>query len=95
MPTITFKPSGKTAVVMENANLMIAALRAGLPVGSSCSGQGICNKCVMKIETGGANLSAPGPLEQALKERENFADAQRVSCQSKVLGDVTVSTTYW
>jgi ferredoxin len=74
---------------------MTAIIQAGRPIGSSCGAIGICARCFVKVITGMENLSKPNPIEKKLLERENFAGDMRISCQTKVLGDVTVTTSYW
>jgi 2Fe-2S ferredoxin len=81
--------------VVSGANLMQSLLAAGLPVASSCHGDGVCAKCRVEIVSGAENLSTIGPLEQTLHDRNRIPRGKRVSCQTQVLGDVTVDTAYW
>lgn len=81
--------------VEQGANLMQSLLAANLPVASSCDGEGICAKCRIKILEGANNLSAPREVEVFLKENNNIAKEIRISCQTQVLGDVSVDATYW
>lgn len=74
---------------------MTALLRQGVPVASSCQGDAVCAKCRIKVLQGGENLSAPGPDEAFLLEREELGADIRISCQCKVLGDVSVDAPYW
>lgn len=74
---------------------MQALLDGGLPVASSCKGDGVCAKCRIEIVAGKENLSPENELEAFLRERHSIPRAQRVSCQTQVLGDITVDTTYW
>jgi ferredoxin len=94
MPRITF--SDKTFIeVPAKTNLMAAILQAERPIGSSCGAIGICARCFVKVVSGMENLSKPNPIEQKLLAREKFAPDMRISCQAKVLGDVSVTTSYW
>lgn len=68
---------------------------AGIPVASSCGGDAVCAKCLLKVTAGAENLSAPTPEELFLKEIHDIPDDTRVSCQARVLGDVTVDARYW
>jgi 2Fe-2S ferredoxin len=86
------KPSIEVPV---GANLMRSLLSAGLPVASSCDGDGICSKCRIKIIEGPQNLSIPNDTELILKEQNSIGKEFRISCQTEVLGDVTVDATYW
>lgn len=74
---------------------MEALLGAGIPVASSCAGEGVCAKCRVTIVQGSENLSAENDLEQFLKSKHKIPDSARISCQVQVLGDVTVDTSYW
>lgn len=74
---------------------MKALLAGGLPVASSCKGDGVCAKCRVTITEGNRNLSAQNEREALLRERHSIEKTQRVSCQVTVEGDVTVDTSYW
>ena len=74
---------------------MKALLDAELPVASSCDGDGVCAKCKIVIVEGNQNLSAQNDTEDFLKEANNIPDNMRISCQTEVLGDITVDATYW
>ncbi len=74
---------------------MRALLDQGLPVASSCRGDGVCAKCRVEIVEGMKNLSRESDLEIFLRERHGIPRAERVSCQVTVHGDVTVDASYW
>lgn len=74
---------------------MQALLSAGLPVASSCRGDGVCAKCRIEIIEGKENLTPEGDRESFLRERHDIPRAERVSCQVQVLGDLLVDTSYW
>lgn len=99
MPTITVKRSGRALAVPAGENLMSALMAGGLPVASSCHGDGICGKCGVIVEGAG------GPVENALtpmsedelgfQGRGLLPAGRRLSCQCRVLGDVVVDAPYW
>lgn len=95
MPTIRFSKSRPELTVTEGANLMQALLEGGLPVASSCRGDGVCGKCRIEIVEGRKNLSPETELEKFLRERHSIPKEMRVSCQTHVLGDVAVNASYW
>jgi len=95
MPTIKFVKNFPALTVPDGAILMEELLRANLPVASSCHGDGICGKCRIKIIEGAENLSKIGSLEQLLRDRLRVPPEFRISCQTQVLGDITIDTTYW
>jgi ferredoxin, 2Fe-2S len=85
----------KTIPCEKGQNLFKLLRQQDVPVASSCLGDGICGKCVLKIEQGTENLSPPTELELKLKEKYKLTNQQRISCQCQVLGDVGVRSTYW
>lgn len=105
MPKIRFTKSRPDLDVESGANLMKALLAGGLPVASSCRGDGVCAKCRIEIVlaeqmTGpaaarSAALSTEGETESFLRERHSIPSNMRVSCQVAVLGDITVNASYW
>ena len=50
--TITFQPSGKSAVVPQGSTLLDASARAGIFVETPCGGQGRCGRCLVKLDSG-------------------------------------------
>jgi len=95
MPKITFLPSQKTLEVSSGTLLFDAALRAKLPVASSCSAEFVCGKCNMQVVEGGENLSPQRDLERKLLHRNGKPESDRISCVTRIYGDCTVTTTYW
>jgi 2Fe-2S ferredoxin len=95
MPKIKLKKSGKVIVIEKGANLMKSLTENQIPVASSCSGEGVCAKCRMQIIEGMENLTLPNETELFLREKFSLTKDLRISCQTQVLGDITVDTTYW
>lgn len=96
MPRISFKKNNHTPLeVPVNTNLMKALLEAGLPVASSCDGDGVCAKCKIIIIEGAQNLTEENETEIFLKESNNISDSARISCQTEILGDIVIDATYW
>ena len=96
MPQIKFAKNNHAPLeVPVGANLMQSLLAAGLPVASSCHGDGVCAKCRMEITEGAAQLPKPNETEEFLIERFNLAKNIRVSCQVHVQADLTLQATYW
>lgn len=89
------KPVHVPIEVDAGANLMEVVVAAGLPVASSCSGEGVCAKCRLNVLEGLDNLSPRDDLEEFLAERYELKNNQRISCQCRVLGDIKVDATYW
>lgn len=95
MALISFKKHSRVLDVAHGSNLMKVLLESGIPVGSSCGGEGVCTKCLINIIRGANNLSPPNDREQVLRTQHKFADQMRVSCQTQVLGDIEIDADYW
>ena len=95
MPQILIPKFNKSLVVEQGANLMDELLKAGLPVASSCDGDGVCGKCRIKILKGAENLGKRNEIEIFLMEQNSYSTEFRISCQTQVLGDIEVDATYW
>ena len=95
MPIVTFLPSGKTFEVAEGTLLFDAAMNAGLPVASSCGAEQVCGRCNMSVILGADNLSPRREWENQLLSRDKKPKTDRISCMTKIMGDCTVTTTYW
>lgn len=93
--TVRFLPSGRSISVAVGTLLLEAIREAKLPVAQSCGGFGICSWCKVQVIEGETNLSLPSAPEQRLMKRQSFKPNERASCQAEVVGDVTVTTTYW
>jgi len=95
MPKISFTKDFPPITVSRGETLMKALLNAGRPVASSCHGDGICSKCRMTIVDGLNNLSRYTDLEKQLRDQHKLEKKIRISCQTQVLGDITIDTPYW
>lgn len=95
MPQIRRSRQPEVLEVEEGANLMQALQNAGIAVASSCGGDAVCGKCILKITSGAENLSPPTEDELFLVEKDRIKPGFRVSCQCQVLGDIEVDATYW
>ena len=95
MPRIHFIKGQPPLEVAEGAVLMDVLLKAGFPVASSCHGDAVCGKCRVEVIEGWENLSPIEGHEEILSRRLRIKPPYRVSCQAKVLGDITIDTGYW
>jgi ferredoxin len=84
---VSFSPIGNSAEAKADETILDVARRAGVPIGNSCGGIGVCNRCKVKIVQGSENLTPPTRFE--------IDPDHRLACQSVVLGDCTVTTSYW
>lgn len=96
MPVISFVNDKKPKFeVAAGSNLMFSLLERDIPVASSCHGEGVCSKCRIQIIQGADKLSKPNERELFLAQQNNLKANERISCQTLVLGDITIHTGYW
>ncbi len=95
MATITLVKSGRKIEALAGSSLMKSLLAAGVPVASSCHGDGVCAKCRVQILEGAENLSLRNETEVFLAEKASLKKNERISCQVEVLSDVVVDASYW
>lgn len=96
MPEIKFAKNFPSLQVSPQNSLMKELLGAGLPVASSCGGDGVCAKCRVFVLEGAENLSPAEESELQLAARLKFNSNERLSCQAKCLiGSVRLDTDYW
>lgn len=109
MPTVKFVKQKKTVEVPEGANLRQVARENGVDVYSgvhkyvNCMGNGMCCSCRMRIVKGEENVSEQGWWERlnmlnplnpfGFFSRIGEEKQMRLSCQTKVEGDIEVEVT--
>lgn len=86
MPRVIFVDEGKAAEFAEGKTLLSCALEMGVAISHVCGGDGACGTCRVEVIDGMERLSPPTP-DETYKEIE---PPHRLSCQSKVNGDVLV-----
>ncbi|MBQ6325495.1 MAG: 2Fe-2S iron-sulfur cluster binding domain-containing protein, partial [Clostridia bacterium] len=87
MVTITFRVNGSEVKISahEGDNLLQVAQRANVVIDAPCSGNGACGKCRVKLISGRLD----SPKTRHITDEE-YASGWRLSCLSKVLGDVVI-----
>lgn len=86
MPTITFKPMGKTITVSSGTELLDAARQAEVEVKAPCGGKGTCGKCIVRITEGEVDSDSLGVLSGPA-----VADGYVLACKTKVIdSDITI-----
>ena len=86
MPRVTFADEGKSAEFPAGKTMLTCAAEMGVKVSHVCGGDGACGTCRIEIVEGWNNLTPPTP-DETYKELE---PPYRLSCQSKITGDVIV-----
>lgn len=92
MPKIHIPQKNLTLDAPKNENLMFFLKSQHIPVASSCTAEGICGKCHLKI-TG--DLPKPNKLEQETLHRNKIDEDHRLSCLVILDQDITVEASYW
>jgi uncharacterized 2Fe-2S/4Fe-4S cluster protein (DUF4445 family) len=97
---VVFTPSGKRGRFPLGTPLLQAARSLGVDVDSVCGGRAICGRCQVLVMEGefakhgvtssAANLSALSAAEQSYSNRRALPSGYRLSCQSRVQGDLVV-----
>jgi ferredoxin len=88
--------NGEVAVdAAEGQDVLHAALGASLPLASSCGGEGACKACRIEVLVGADRLSPPTERERAALDAAACGPNERLACAARILGDVTITTSYW
>jgi adenylate cyclase len=95
VPKVRFVPLGKEKEIRSGATIISAANQLKVPIGQSCSGDGICGWCKVRVIEGREHLAPPGELEMKLFQTYSYDPDERAACLAKVKGDITVTTSYW
>ncbi len=97
---VVFMPSGKRGRFPEGTAVLEAARVLGVDIDSVCGGRGICGRCQVDVTVGDfakhgvkSDLNSLSPLaaaEEKFKERRGLKEGRRLSCHSRLLGDVVI-----
>ena len=87
---MTFRPSGARVDCAEGESVFDVGRRAGIEISTACVGKATCGLCRVKILAGEATLSALNPAERKHLGNVYFITKQRLSCQTRVYGDVVL-----
>lgn len=90
MPKIMFQPSGVSIDVQDGTSILDASFQAQVKIPTTCGGKASCRLCIVKILEGDKFISQMGFSEQNLLGNVFFITKERLSCQTKVFGDVVV-----
>ena len=83
-------PHQKVLEVSEDTPLLQALLKEKIYIKSSCGGHASCSDCVVKIVEGKENINKPSFDEKNLLGNVFFITKERLSCQTKITGDITI-----
>ena len=87
---VHLKPMEKTIMVDGDTNLLAAFREEDIYVKSSCGGYASCSDCLIKIVEGVDNINTPSFEETQMIGNVFHITKERLSCQTKVEGEVTI-----
>lgn len=90
MPKITFLPAGVTIEVPAGTSVFAASSKAELPIPSQCGGKCACALCRVKLVEGEDLVSPIEWDEEGHMGNVFYLTRERLSCQTRVYGDVVV-----
>ena len=73
----------REGVELSEGNIMEAARRIGIPIPSECGGNGVCGKCVVRVEGEKGALASKTSVEKKF----NLDREERLACQARIVGD--------
>lgn len=82
---VLFKPDNKKALAKKGANLLHAAVQAGIFIHSSCGGDGVCGRCKVILKKGNFRTEPTGRITKQEKEKGYV-----LACLTSVHGNLTV-----
>ncbi|MEE2757065.1 MAG: 2Fe-2S iron-sulfur cluster-binding protein [Myxococcota bacterium] len=90
--TVVFKNADGEwrTTVPEGSSLLDAAQACDAPVHTLCNGIGACVQCKVKVLENPDNLSTPESLETELIGNLYHITQERLGCQARVSGNVTI-----
>lgn len=86
----TLWPSGEVISLNSEDTLLNQLKKAGKKIKSSCGGCATCSDCTIVVKSGEMNLTPQTFEELRLLGNVFHITKERLSCQTKVTGDVTL-----
>ncbi|MCA6074217.1 2Fe-2S iron-sulfur cluster-binding protein [Fulvivirga sedimenti] len=91
MPEITISNlAGKKVKVPGNQSILLAFQENFIDWMHACGGKGRCTTCAFNVQAGMDALSPLTPVEKRFLEDGKLSGRQRLACQTRCLGDVTI-----
>lgn len=88
MSEIYVWPDEVTIQVTDNANLLEAAVEAGVGIAHLCGGRGRCSTCRIRVIDGRESLTDRTEAEAAMAAKLDFPGEIRLACQTEASGSV-------
>ena len=92
MPKVSFHYAGTTKTVdaQTGESILKIALDNGIPMEHACGGNGFCTTCMCSVKSGMENLSPRNDREENMGVT---MEPYRLSCQTRVQGDIEIEVT--
>lgn len=87
---VTLLPSGEVLDFNGDETLLAQLKASGKKIKSSCGGCATCSDCVIIVKSGEENLTAQTFEELRLLGNIFHITKERLSCQTRLTGDVTI-----
>ena len=82
---VHFDPDNVDIIVEQGANLLEAAIAAGVHINASCGGAGVCGTCKVLIKQGQVESTRTEKISA-----EEYEQGLRQACQSRIITDLVV-----
>ncbi|MEE8580167.1 MAG: 2Fe-2S iron-sulfur cluster-binding protein [Myxococcota bacterium] len=92
---VRFLPSERSIRILRGTTLLEATRRAGLPLASGCSANGMCGRCGLQILAGEQHVADESPREREIKRANRIDPGLRLACSITPTGDLVVTAPYW
>lgn len=90
---VTLWPSGEILELSGEDTLLNQLKKAGKKIKSSCGGCATCSDCMIVVKSGEMNLTPQTFEELRLLGNVFHITKERLSCQTKITGEVTLDIT--
>ena len=87
---VTLWPSGEILELNDEETLLAQFKKAGKKIKSSCGGCATCSDCMIVVKSGEMNLTPQTFEELRLLGNVFHITKERLSCQTKITGEVTL-----
>ena len=87
--SIRFENLDKTVAVRHGTSILDAAVNAGIDLNHYCGGMASCGSCRVTVTDG--SVSPLDVMEEATLDVVKEHDRDRLGCQTRILGSVTVT----
>lgn len=84
-----------TIEVKGGSTILAGAIGGGVDISHYCGGMASCGTCKVAVVAGAENLLAATGREQMVLGSQSSAGGDRLACQARVVGPVTVRIPRW